>query len=443
MRENIVLIGAGSAVFTRGLVADLIAAGAAGRLALVDIDPDALGVAEALARKMIRARRAPLRLSADVDRRAVLPGATVIVTTIAVGGRRAWERDVLVPRTHGIFQPVGDSVMPGGTSRALRMIPAMVAIARDIAELAPRALFFNYANPMACICRAVRKATDAPVIGLCHGVPETVRHIAAALDLEPAGLRYTAAGINHLTWLTGLSAGGRDLMPRLRALAREKTEAARRTPHAEPAPDRFAWELTDLFGAFPAPLDRHVTEFFPHLFARRDAYYGRTLGLDACSFEETIARGDERYERMRRQARSAEPLPDEAFGPSGGEHEQLVDVIRSIRAADGRVWSANVPNTGQIPNLPETALVECPCASGQGGLRPLPLPPLDPALAGTLATRFQWVEATVEAALTGDGDRLRQALILDGAVASLDQARRLADDLLAAQRDHLPQLAGT
>ncbi len=124
MTEKVALIGAGSAMFTRGLVADALRQGWQGEIALVDVDHEALDVAEKLARKMLDARGSNLTLSASADRRAVLDGATAVICTISVGGREAWHQDVLIPRTYGIYQPVGDSVMPGGTSRTLRMIPA-------------------------------------------------------------------------------------------------------------------------------------------------------------------------------------------------------------------------------------------------------------------------------------------------------------------------------
>lgn len=170
MRERIVLIGAGSAVFTRGLVSNLLHSKLEADLALVDISEEALEVAEKLTQKMIEARNADVRLSTSTDRRDVLKGASVVICTVGVGGRRAWERDVLIPRKYGIYQAVGDTVMPGGASRALRMIPAMVDIAKDVLDLAPSALFFNYGNPMGPNCRAIWKATGASLAGLCHGV---------------------------------------------------------------------------------------------------------------------------------------------------------------------------------------------------------------------------------------------------------------------------------
>ena len=168
---KMVLIGAGSAMFTRGLVADMILAEEMGpwELGLVDIDPEALEVATKLSEHMIKTRGAPIKVQASTDRRDVLPGADVVVCTIGVGGRRAWEDDVFIPRKYGIYQPVGDSVMPGGISRAQRMIPAMVDIARDVKALCPGAWFFNYGNPMTANCTAVRKATGLNMVGLCHG----------------------------------------------------------------------------------------------------------------------------------------------------------------------------------------------------------------------------------------------------------------------------------
>ena len=441
--ENLALIGAGSAMFTRGLVADILRQGWTGELRLVDTDPAALAVAEKLAVKMITGRGAAITVRAATDRRALLPGATVVITTIGVGGRRAWEQDVFVPRRFGIFQPVGDSVMPGGTSRALRMIPPMVAIAQDVLDLCPTALFFNYGNPMPPVCRAVRKATGANLIGLCHGVFHVGKHLARMLGVTEVDLRYTALGINHLTWFTEVRSGGANQIPRLCTLAREKTGGIDRAAGGAgliPEDSPFTWELMELFGAFPAVLDRHVTEFFPHLFRGERSYYGKTLGVDAFSFEETIAHGDRNFAEMCEIAASPEPLPANYFERIGGEHEQVTEIIDSIRRDRGTVFSANLPNAGQIPNLPPDAIVECPAVADAGGLRPLLQPPLPPGIAGTLATRLQWVETVVAAALNGSRPMFIQALLLDGAVTSVTQAAQLADALLAAQQAHLPNL---
>lgn len=442
MRERVVLIGAGSAVFTRGLVADLVELGEACDLCLVDTDPEALRVAEGLAAKMVAARGAPIRVEAAVDRRKVLAGSTVVICTVGVGGRRAWEQDVFIPRKYGIYQPVGDSVMPGGTSRALRMIPAMVAIAEDVLDLAPQALFFNYGNPMAPVCRAVRKATGAEMVGLCHGVFHMAASLASLLGVPEERFAYTAVGMNHLTWFVEVRVDGVDAMPRLKEIARHKLAevAAGRAEPTEATP--FAWELLLLFGAFPAPIDRHITEFFPQLWGS-GAYYGKRLGVDAYSLEETIARGDETYARMRRDALSDAPLPEAYFQRSSGEHEQVLEIIASIRRDRKRIYSVNLPNRGQVPNLPAEAIIEGPAVADGGGLRAIAQRPLPAGVVGTLATRMAWVETVVEAALEGSRDKFVQALLLDGAVTSLATARALADDLLAAQAKYLPQFGLT
>ncbi len=443
--ENIVLIGAGSASFTRGLLADLIKRNAACDLGLVDTDPAALAVAEGLAKKMIDFRSAPIRLRASTDRRAILPGASAVICTVGVGGRRAWEQDVFIPRKHGIYQPVGDTVMPGGTSRALRMIPAMVAIAKDVLDVCPQALFFNYGNPMSPVCRAIRKATGANVTGLCHGVFHVAHFIAEQLGLDESRMKYSAVGINHLTWFTEVRVDGADAIPRLQALARQKFAEAGRPAGVNNA---FTWQLVELFGAFPAVLDRHVCEFFPHLFSKRGGYFGRTLGvsdgvvgssLDIYSFEDTIESGDRGFAEMREHAFAPGALPVDYFDQFSGEHEQVLDIIASIRADRSDIYSANLPNRGQIPNLPAEAIVESPAIATAAGLRPIVQPPLAPGLAGTLATRFQWVETVVEAALEGSRDKFVQALLIDGAVDSIDVAYRLADELLEAQAAYLPQ----
>ncbi len=452
--EKIVLIGAGSAMFTIGIVSDLINAGLPVELALVDIDPDALAAAQKLTEKMIQARRAAIQLTATTDRRQALPGATVVIATIGVGGRRAWEQDVFIPRRHGLYMPVGDTVGPGGSSRALRMIPAMIAIARDVLELAPEALFFNYANPMSAVCYAVRKVTGAPMVGLCIGSIETAHHLARALNADMKDLDFNVAGINHLTWFSGVTLHGQDAMPRLRehaqkvvAAAREALELAHRgaadlpnsgSPFGSSFENPFSWQCLLWFEAFPAPMDRHVTEFFPQLF-RDGSYYGKTLGVDEFSFEETIALGDRIYAEMRADAYDPQPLTEAYFAKHGGEQEQAIEIIQAIRENQHKVFYANLPNTGQAPNLPANAVIETPALTSGSGLHAIQQAPLPAAAAGVLATRFAWVEAITEAALEGSRDKFIQALILDGGVQSPDIAARLADDLLAAQADYLPK----
>ncbi|MBW7996623.1 MAG: hypothetical protein FVQ81_08685 [Candidatus Glassbacteria bacterium] len=458
MKEKVVLIGAGSAMFTSGLVADLLRAEWEAELALVDIDPEALSVAEKVARKMVAASGAPVTISASAERRDLLPGATAVVCTVGVGGRRAWEQDVLIPRKYGIFQPVGDTVGPGGMSRALRMIPAMVAIAEDVLELCPDALFFNYSNPMTATCTAIRRATGASVTGLCHGVGEVAKYLSEQLGVQEDELDWQAVGLNHLTWFTRVAAGGKDMSDRLEQIAREKLECEWvdgnlaenfldnwqwRRPDDEPEElNPVSWQLLLSFGAFPAAMDRHVTEFFGLQYLRQGSYHGRTLGVDSYSFERTIAAGDREYEIMREQAESAGELDESFFRHSSGEHEQVMEIIGSIRGNRGRVYSANLPNRGQVENLPTGAVIESPAVASAEGLRPIRPSQLSSAQAAVIRNRLEAVEMIVEAALEGSRAKFVQALMLDGAVAGAGAAEKLADELLAAQPDFLPWYGG-
>ena len=280
-KRTLVLIGAGSAVFTRGLVADLILEGSEWDVRLVDISAENLDVAYNLAKRMVESRKAPISLSKTTERKEALGGADAIVTTIAVGGRRGWEKDVLIPRKYGINQPVGDTIMPGGISRALRMIPQLVEIAADAGTMAPCAHFFNYSNPMAANCRAVHKATGVPVIGLCHGVPQTAKTMAELAGVPYESLAYTAVGINHLTWFLTFKSNGADAFPKLKARLEEYAKMKDAPPLY--ADHLFSFEMMEIFGAFPAVLDRHICEFFPQLF-RSGAHYGKKLGVRPVQF---------------------------------------------------------------------------------------------------------------------------------------------------------------
>jgi len=441
-------------MFIQGLVADLILAPDLGpwELGLVDIDPQALATAEGLSRRMVQAKEADVVIQASTDRRDILAGADAVVTTIGVGGRRAWEADVFIPRKYGVFQPVGDSVMPGGVSRAMRMIPALVDIAQDVKALCPDAWFFNYSNPMTANCWAMRKAAEVPVVGLCHGTFQVERQLAQFVEAPPAEVTSLFAGLNHLTFIFDLRWRGRDAWPLVRArLAEERGQPFDRESVDSLFPERgvleggafraadnpFCWSLFETYGAYPAVNDRHVVEFFPQRLPG-GRYYGKTLGVDAFSFEDTIARGDQIYADMEAQAVGEKPLDERVFERAVGEHEQLLDILRSIEGDERRVFAANLPNEGAIPNLPGDAILELPAVATAGGLRPLQIRDFPDPLAVIVTCKLAAARLTVEAALSGDRRLFVEALLADGAVTDTHIAQKLAAELLAAHRPHLP-----
>jgi len=454
-RFKLVLIGAGSTVFTQRLVADIILSGETHRweLALVDIDPVTLEAVDTLVRKMLALKGVDLPVTSATDRRDVLRGADFVVTTIAVGGRRGWELDVQVPRQHGIYQPVGDTMMPGGISRALRMIPQMVAIAEDVARLCPDAHFFNYSNPMTAVCRAIRVKTGVPVVGLCHGVHHVEGVLARFLGRPEGSISSLGVGLNHLTFLTHIHCDDQDAMPLLKARLeeqrpfvqqeiREKSDWPNTVTGRAPrySDDPFAWSIFERYGVFPVALDRHITEFYPERFPQ-GRYYGRTLGVDAFSIDGRIALGDTWFDEMLTVARSPDPLPASYFENVPGESEQLLDMMQSLLLDRRHVFSVNMPNGGSVPGMPLDAVLELPAAATGAGFAPLQSSALPPALMAKLLSKIAAIEITVEAALSGRFDLLVEALLADGSVTDPDAATALARDLVTAHRPHLPQFS--
>jgi alpha-galactosidase len=348
---------------------------------------------------------------------------------------------------HGVFQPVGDSVMPGGISRLLRTTPVLVDIARDVAELAPDAFFFNYSNPMtANVMAMARYAGVEDVVGLCHGMHHVQHHLAAFLGAPFEETSTLYAGINHLTFIYDFRRNGQDAWPLVRAkVDRELAEP--------PDPDDvgnifadgtkawnnpFSWELFRRYGAFPAAEDRHVTEFFPERWAS-GKYYGKTLGVDAFSVPEILDWGENRYQSMVAQADGTAPLDESIFDRSSGEQEQLIAIIRSVLTDSRQMFSCNVLNRGAVPGLPDDAALEIPGVATARGIRPLSVPDLPLPLTAILSRRLASVYLAMEAAMTGDRDLVVEAMIADGAVTDPDAAAALTDALLSAQRPYLPR----
>jgi alpha-galactosidase len=436
MRKKLVLIGAGSAMFTQGLVMDLIEQAKVDKwhLSLVDIDPKALEPMRLLCGKMISEKGADIELSYSTDRRDVLEGADYVVSTIGVGGRRAWEQDVFIPRKYGVFQPVGDSVAPGGISRAMRMIPAMVDITNDIIKLCPKARFFNYSNPMTTICRAVRKNTGFPVIGLCHGVKNGQRRIARFAGLDPAKVSSCAAGVNHMVFIYDLRFDGKDAWPYIFDKLRTKETRLGNTEELGPLSRNFI----ETYRAYPASDDRHFSEFTQENMSKGN-YFGKTLGMDAYSFERTIEEGDRIYAQTQTLAFSDKPLADEFFRRFEGEHEQLMEIFDSIEHDRKKIYSVNMPNNGAIPGLPEDAVLELPAAAAASGFKQLHIEDFPQLLKGIIAKHVAIGEITVEAALKGDRRLFLEAVMLGGYMTDKNAASMMVDELIETQKQFLPQ----
>jgi alpha-galactosidase len=202
----------------------------------------------------------------------------------------------------------------------------------------------------------------------------------------------------------------------------------------------FSWELFDEYGAFPAPMDRHVTEYFPERFPG-GKYYGSTLGVDAYSFERTIAVGDKIYDETISLAKETGPVDPKRLSATEGEHMQTMDILSNFYYDRRQEYAVNLPNRGAVSNLPPDAIVEIPAITTQEGMAPLPVGEIPANLAAVLLRRIAVVEAAVEAALTGSRKMMVEAVVMDGAVKDYGTAEKLTDAMLKAQAEHLPQFA--
>jgi len=442
---KIVIIGAGSTVFTPGLIADLTGSTlfADATVALVDINPRSAETMARYAERVARERGVGLRVEHATDRREVLTGADFVTVTIAVGGARAWERDVRIPEAHGVYQTVGDSVGPGGVFRALRHVPELVAIARDMEELCPDAWLFNYTNPLTALVRAVHKSSPIKCAGLCHGVLHTREAIAHDLRLSPADLSLTAAGINHLAWVLDLRHDGHDLYPRFRDLVRGWLAKAP-PPSADPYEgfQEVSARLMELYGFYPSPGDRHVAEFFP-FFLRQTGDglgYGLQSGVDMTN--RILASRDERWDRIVDQAEGRAEL-DRALFDEAREGERVVSIMQAIVTDQPLLELAvNVRNDGLIPNLPAQAVVEVPGMVNARGVHGIAVGALPEGIAGILAARARQQELTVDAALAGDRALALQALLADPLVPSVETAAAMLEEALHTHQAFLPRFAG-
>ncbi|MDP9373051.1 MAG: alpha-glucosidase/alpha-galactosidase [Chloroflexota bacterium] len=474
-KPRIAFIGAGSTVFARNLLRDLFLLPELRdvTIALMDIDPDRLRSTETVAGRVAEAAGARPAIEATTDRRRALDGADYVINMIQVGGYRpATVTDFEIPKRYGLRQTIGDTLGIGGIMRALRTIPVMLDIARDMGECCPDALFMNYTNPMAMLTWAMGRATSIKTVGLCHSVQGTAAELAALLGLPAAEIDYLCAGINHMAFYLRFEHRGRDLYPDLRRLV----EGAR-----APAYDRVRFEMLRRLGYFVTESSEHFAEYVPW-FIKRDRpdlidRYNVPLDEYPARCEEQIAEwGDmraaltstdfedsARYERARldklggiRERRLQAIARDDLTGVAelraewlaarrrkltghSGEYGTLI--IHSMETGQPRVVYGNVLNAGLIDNLPAGCCVEVPCLVDKNGIQPTRVGGLPPQLAALMQTNINVQALTVEAALTGKREHVYHAAMLDPHTAAeldLEQIGALVDDLIAAHGEWLP-----
>jgi alpha-galactosidase len=437
MASRLTVIGGGSSSFVPALIRRLIESESLSgtTLTLMDIDESRLRTMEALARKL--AAGAELRVEATLNQREALCDADFVVTTVAAGGMDAWEKDIEIPARYGLVMHVADSVGPGGIMRALRNVPVVAAVARDVAAVAPDAFIFNYANPASAVAMALRTVRGVRSVSLCScsWVPRNAGWLAwqAGVDPDDIAMPPVVAGINHCAGITELRLrDGRDGL----ALARHRAE--------EPV-EKWALET---YGVLPYCWT-HWVEFHPQMQFEEEPYHGRAQALRVRYGMRTHDMDEERR-RVEQFRRLAEEWTKPGAGPvtladlpQGGE-DLGIDVIEIIEAIVGnrnQIHIVNAVNEGAIPNLPADAIVEVNALAGAYGVRPIYAGPLPETLAAHLRGYVALHKQMVKAALTGDRRAALHAFLLEPTIAArldLEQTQALLDEMLEAHAEHLP-----
>ena len=420
---KVAMIGAGSVVFAKRLTTDILSWPELqdSTITLMDVDAERLELIKALADRLVAQERLPARIEATLDRREALDGADYVVVMIQIGGWEAVRPDFEIPLRYGVDQSVADTLGPGGVFRALRTIPVILDICKDVEELCPGALLINYSNPMAMVCWAINQATRVRSVGFCHSVQGTSMRLAKYVGVPYEEVSYWVAGINHQAWFLRFDWKHQDAYPLLRK-AMEDPETY--------AQDKVRFEIMRHFGYFVTESTRHMSEYVPYFRKRPELVEEfappSARNRDASAWEQ---RRTTYFDQMRRQASGEEPIE---FNRT---HEYCSYVVHSEVTNTPFRINGNVRNTGLITNLPAGCTVEVPCLVDATGIRPCYVGDLPPQLAGLNRTNVNVQELAVKAALEGNREVAYQAVQLDpltAAVCSLKEIRQMTDELFAA-----------
>ena len=435
---KIALIGAGSTVFAKRLIGDiLLTPELAGdtQIALHDIDEDRLRTSEIVTRRIAEKLGLNTLVFASTDRRKVLVGADYVIFMMQVGGYKpSTIIDFEIPKKYGLRQTIADTLGVGGIMRALRTIPVIRDILRDMEGVCPRAILLNYVNPMAMLCMAINQiAPGINMVGLCHSVQGTAEQLAKDLNENVSDIEYFCVGINHMSFylrfekkLNGLN---EDLYPRLREIAEKKSM---------PEDNRVRYEMLKRLGFFVTESSEHFSEYTPW-FIKRDRpdlidEFNIPLDEYITRCEKQISEWDEQRINLENKNQSIE------FCQS---HEYAASIINGLENDKEVTINGNVSNDGLIDNLPGNISVEVPCIINRNGIQPVKVGIIPTHLAALMMTNINVQQLTVEAALSGEKKHVYHAAMLDphtAAELSVDEIWHLVDDLLEAHGGMIPKL---
>ena len=431
---KISFLGAGSTVFAKNLIGDILSFPelADCTLSLHDIDESRLRTSEVVAHRVAEALDAHPTIEATLDRRASLEGADYAIGMFQIGGYKpATVIDFEIPKKYGLRQTIGDTLGIGGIMRALRTIPVMLDMCRDMEEVSqPHITFLNYVNPMAMNCWAVFRASPIHTVGLCHSVQGTAEQLARDIGVPIEEINFVCAGINHMAFYLRFERktpeGYEDLYPRIQQVIDEG-----RVPDW----NRVRYEALQRLGYFVTESSEHFAEYVPWFIKRDRPDLISRFNIPLDEYPRRCERQIAAWETMREHLERGEGIEVRR----SKEYGSLI--IHSMETGVPRVINGTVPNFGLIDNLPQGCAVEVPILVDKNGLQPTRIGALPPQLAALIRTNVNVQELTVEAALSGKREYIYHAAMLDPHTAAeldLDQIHALVDELIAAHGEWLP-----
>ncbi|MFC4454229.1 alpha-glucosidase/alpha-galactosidase [Deinococcus sonorensis] len=434
---SIAMIGAGSTVFAKNLLGDILSFPelAHADIRLFDINQERLDVTEQVAHRVAKAAQATPTVTATTDRDRALDGADFVINMIQVGGYQpATVTDFEVPKQFGLRQTIADTLGIGGIMRGLRTIPVLVDMSRDMERLCPDTLHLNYVNPMAMNIWGLSRQSAIRTVGLCHSVQHTAEELARDLGLPASEIDYLCAGINHMAFYLKFEHQGQSLYPRLMDLA-ESGQV--------PATNRVRYEMLRRLGYFVTESSEHFSEYVPYFIKRGREDLIERFGVPLDEYPRRCVAQIGGWEELRVKLQN----PDEPLEVKRSvEYGSLI--IHSMVTGQPRVVYGNVmnsPTVGSgklISNLPDECCVEVPCLVDRQGVQPTRIGRLPPQLAGLMQTNINVQALTVEALVTGKREHIYHAAMLDphtSAELDLDQIWALVDALLAQHGAFIPQ----
>jgi len=440
---KITFIGAGSTVFMKNIVGDVLQRPAlsGAKIALMDINEKRLDESEIVANKLIDTLGVGATVETFLDQRSALDGANFVVVCFQIGGYEPCTvTDFEVPKKYNLRQTIADTLGVGGIMRGLRTVPHLWKICDDITDVCPDAILLQYVNPMAINTWAIaEKYPHIKQVGLCHSVQGTASELALDLDIPYEKIRYRAAGINHVAFYLNFEeimedGSYRDLYP---DLLKGYAEGRAPKPGWNPrCPNKVRYEMLTRLGYFVTESSEHFAEYTPWFIKEGRPDLIEKYGIPLDEYPVRCVEQIERWEEQAAEYRDANKIEVKA------SHEYASAIINSVWTGEQSVIYGNLRNNGCITSLPDNCAVEVPCLVDRNGVQPTHIGALPPQLTALMRSNINVQELTVQALVTENRDHIYHAAMMDphtGAELDLEQIWNLVDDLLAAHEAWLPE----